>query len=117
MNDNIKFTNKNGSLTRYSFACGYIERVAWDEDGNCIDIGDVPYTDNYSQLSLANGEISLWDIKASVGNCRTTWLQRTGLTNARKCFAKCKAIVKKVAKGKLTVDEGKHQLELLGFED
>lgn len=112
---NNKFENKSGSLTFYAFACGYIERTAW-EDGECLSRGNVPMTDNYSELSLANAEISLWDIKASVGDCRPVWLQRSGLTNARKCYAKCKTIVKKVVKGKLSVDEGKHQLELLGFE-
>lgn len=113
---NPKFHNKSGSLTWYSFACGYIERTAW-EDGVCWAHGDVPMTDDYSELSLANGEISLWDIKASVGGCRPVWLQRSGLTKARKCYARCRAIVKKVVKGTLSVADGKHQLELLGFEE
>lgn len=112
---NNKFENKSGSLTRYAFVCGYIERVSW-EDGMCFSKGDVPLTDDYSELSLANASINLWDIKARVGGCRRVWLQRSGLTNARKCYAKCQAIVKQVVKGKLSVDEGKHQLELLGFE-
>lgn len=32
VNRNSKFNNKNGSLTRYGFACGYIENYEKDDD-------------------------------------------------------------------------------------
>ena len=105
MNNDPKFYNKDGSLNAYSFACGYIQRAAWDNGVLYIKV----------DLSAANMSISLWDIKVDIGE-HYTWLQREGLKNARKCWAQAKAIAKKAATGKISREEACRQIDMLGFE-
>lgn len=99
-----KFYNRDGSLTRYSFACGYLQRVAFLDDGTMVEKGKKPFTDNMVDLSAANMEIALYDIKATLDG-EYIWLQREGLKEARKCWADAKAIVKKFMNKKLGRDE------------
>ena len=110
MDNDPKFYNKDGSLNAYSFACGYIQRAAWDNGVFSPRWGDIRV-----DLSAANMSISLWDIKVDIGD-HYTWLQREGLKNARKCWAQAKAIAKKAATGKISREEACRQIDMLGFE-
>lgn len=97
------FENKDGSLTLYSFACGHIQRAEWADAEVQVD------------LSSANMEISLWDIKVTVGD-HYTWLQRFGLKKARQCWAKARSIAKRFINNKLSKEEACRQIDMLGFE-
>jgi len=72
MNREPKFYNKNGSLTAYSFACGYIEKLERDN--------------KQTQLFLDGG---VWHVKGYDFNKheRITWECFDYLTPARKYFA------------------------------
>lgn len=110
---NTNFYNKDGSLTAYAFCCGYIQRIAWDNGVENNKYGDVEV-----DLTVANMSISLWDIKVSIGDWRKEdyyhcWMQCTGLKNARKCWARAKAIAKKFSIGKLSKEETQRQIDAL----
>ena len=67
-----KFHNKNGTLTAYAFACGYIERKE---------------TENL-RLDLWR-EGACWHVRANdfdAANCRLFWESFDLLTEARKFF-------------------------------
>lgn len=116
MNNFQVFNNKDGSLTTYAFACGHIERTAFDNDGKKIEMRPVPIVDNRVDLYGENMSTSLYSIKVFI-NDNMTWLQRTGLKNARKCANAAKTIVKKFLTGKLTYDEAMSRVNALGFEE
>ena len=102
MNDD-KFHNKNGSLTMYAFACGYIEQFKLQPRETKHGMFDYE-----TSLSAANIETGLWDIKGSVGNLYEFmhfWVQAEGLKNARRLYSKSRALLRKVHNGKITVDE------------
>ena len=74
-----KFKNKDGSLTMYSFACGYIE----EHKIKGIDI----------YLSFEHD--SCFDIKIYDGHERLFWLQRSSLGEARKLVSNVKGIIRR----------------------
>ena len=70
-----KFYNKNGSLTMYAFACGYIERKTVGQ--NTIDL-------------FKDG---CWHVQARNNNQgRYLWECFDTLTQARKCFNQQKKV-------------------------
>lgn len=103
MNNDPQFYNKDGSLTAYSFACGYIENFKLQPRESEHGVYDFE-----TSLSAANTSISLWDIKGSVGSLydySCFWIQTTGLKNARRLYSKSRALLRKVYSGKLTREE------------
>lgn len=64
------FKNKNGTLTRYAFACGYVEQV---------DLKVKPYT--FKTLALDG----LWHVKGMINGVRF-WETFETLTAARKYY-------------------------------
>lgn len=112
----FKLYNNDGTLTVYAFGCGCIERTAWDF-GDAKPWCDVQrITDNMVDLDAANISIGLYNIKVYL-NGNFTWLQRSGLVNARKCQRKAKAVVKKFVSGKLAAGAAQAEIDKLGFED
>lgn len=76
-------TNKDGSITYYGFACGYIEEY------------NHPTREyHYARLILENSEIALFSIQGFYNN-KHFWIQTTGLTNARRVYKKVKLLLKK----------------------
>jgi len=68
--EKTKFNNKNGTLTQYAFACGYIEQV---------DTNRKPYT--FKTLALDG----LWQVKGMIEGVRF-WESFETLTEARKAY-------------------------------
>lgn len=73
-----KFYNKDGTLTRYSLACGYIEFYSG------------AHSADYIRLELDG----TYHIKGSIGCDRRIWEVTDSLTTARKLFAAYKKEIK-----------------------
>ena len=72
-----KFHNKNGSLTMYALACGYIEEHKVREYG----------------INLSFEPDSCFDVKVFDDNKRLFWLQRSSLGEARKLVSNIKGVI------------------------
>lgn len=115
--NNDRFHNKNGSLTMYAFACGYIEKFALPSRGYTkgIDCEGGDTREHFQKcemfetsLSAANTSISLWDIKGWVGTLMEAnhfWIQATGLKAARRLYSLSRRLLKQVYAGKLKPED------------
>lgn len=88
--------NKDGSITLYGFACGYIERRGWNNDGT--ESSEI--TDNCVSLEAANLETSptLWNVRGRVGG-EIFWIQVEGLKHARRAANRVHTIIKYFRRG------------------
>ena len=74
-----KFKNKNGSLTMYALACGYIEE---HKVKGC-------------DVHLSFEHDSCFDVKIFEEHRRIFWLQRSSLGEARKLVSNVKGIIRR----------------------
>lgn len=69
-----RFQNKDGSLTPYAFACGYIQTNI----PNWADAPHKPFVELFRD--------GVWHVKRYLNNERTFWECYDTLTDARKAF-------------------------------
>lgn len=64
-----KFTRKDGMLTHYAFACGYVQTFTLHPSGNFYGSDD-----DAVALSLPSPGGGVWDVRARIGG-ESTWIQ------------------------------------------
>lgn len=84
-----RFYNKDGSLTAYAFACGYVQTFAYDSADGYYHTAE----DAVSLLKPSPGG-SVWDVQIRRDG-KTDWSQFDTLTEARRYWSKVRTAIRK----------------------